>query len=254
MKIIVIGGSGLIGSKLVNKLRNQGHEAVAASPSSGVNTITGVGLGDALKGAEVVVDVSNSPSFEDTAVMKFFETATRNILQAEKAAGVRHYVALSVIGADRMSGSGYMRAKVVQEEMIKSAKVPYTIVRATQFFEFLGRIADDSTKGNTVYVPSVLMQPIAADDVVSAVARAALGAPANGIIEIGGPERIRLDELVRRFLEARHDARKVVAETNTNYFGATVTDQTLTAGSGSQTGAIRFGDWLSTPQSYSKAS
>jgi uncharacterized protein YbjT (DUF2867 family) len=254
MKIIVIGGSGLIGSKLVDKLRKQGHEVVAASPSSGVNTITGVGLAEALKGAEVVVDVSNSPSFEDAAVMKFFETATRNIVQAEEAAGVRHHVVLSVVGADRMPGSGYMRAKVEQEKLIKSSTVPYTIVRATQFFEFIGRIADDSTKGNTVYLSSVLMQPIAADDVVSAVGRAALGTPVKGIIEIAGPERIRLDELVRRVLEAKHDVRKVVADTNTNYFGAAVTDQTLTVGSGSQIGGIRLEDWLSNPQAYSKAS
>lgn len=244
MKIIVIGGSGLIGNKLVKKLRARGHEAVGASPASRVNTITGIGLSEALIGANVVADVSNSPSFEDTAVLKFFETSTLNILQAAKAAGVQHYVALSIVGADRVPGVGYMRAKIAQEKLIESSTIPYTIVRATQFFEFIGRIADGSSNGNTVSLSPVLMQPVAAEDVASAVGRAAMGTPVNGITEVAGPERLPLDDLARQFLHAKRDGRKVVTDSNTTYFGAEVNDQSLTAGSSSQIGSTRFEDWL----------
>jgi uncharacterized protein YbjT (DUF2867 family) len=246
MKIVVIGGTGLIGSKLVNILREKGHEAVAASPSSGVDTIAGTGLNEALKGADVVVDVSNSPSFEDAPVLKFFETSTRNILQAEKAAGTPHHVALSIVGTDLMPGIGYMRAKVAQEKLIKAAGVPYTIVRATQFFEFIGGLADFSTQGNTVTLSSVVMQPMAADDVAAALARVATGTPVNGTVEIAGPERIRLDELARRFLQAKHDARTVVTDARPTYYGAEIPDQALVPGPGSnaQIGSIHFADWL----------
>src|SRR5438128_4633751 len=198
MKIVVIGGSGLIGSKLVNKLREHGHEAVAASPNSGVNTLTGEGLAEVLKSASVVVDVSNSPSWEDAAVMKFFETSTRNLLTYEAAAGVGHHVALSVVGTERLLASGYFRAKMAQENLIKSSSIPYSIVRATQFFEFVKGIADFSTEGNKVPLPTAFIQPMAADDVASAVGRIATGAPVNGTVEVGGPEKFRLDELVRR--------------------------------------------------------
>jgi uncharacterized protein YbjT (DUF2867 family) len=244
MKIVVIGGSGLIGTKLVNKLREHGHEAVAASPNSGVNTLTGEGLAEVLKGASVVVDVSNAPSWEDAAVLKFFETSTRNLLSAEAAGGVRHHVALSVVGADRSPDSGYMRAKIAQEALIKAGKVPYTILRATQFFEFIGRIADESTEGNTVRLPSALMQPVAADDVAAALARVATGEPVNGITELAGPEPIRLDELARRFLKAKHDARRVTADANMRYFGAVVNDQSLTPGDNPRIGPTRFEEWL----------
>ena len=210
MKIVVIGGSGLIGSKLVNNLRQRGHEVVAASPSSGVNTLTGEGLADALAGARVVVDVANSPSFEDKAVMEFFETSGRNLLAAEAAAGVGHHVALSVVGADRLPDSGYLRAKVAQEKLIKASKIPYTIVRATQFFEFAGGIAQSATEGQTVRLSPALMQPIVSDDVAAALADVALGAPVNGTVELAGPERFSLDELVQHFLDAKHDARRVV--------------------------------------------
>ena len=244
MKIIVIGGSGFIGGKLVDILRKQGHEVVSASPSSGINTITGEGLGEALKGADVVIDVSNSPSLEDTAALKFFETSTRNILQAAQAAGVQHHVALSIVGADRIPELGYYRAKVVQEKLIKSATLPYTIVRATQFFEFIAKLTDDSTKGDTVYLSSILIQPIAADDVASALARAALSGPINGTIEVAGPQRFRLDELARQILQAKHDVRKVEADTHKTYFGAEINDESLTAGDNSQIGSTRFEDWL----------
>jgi uncharacterized protein YbjT (DUF2867 family) len=212
MKIVVIGGTGLIGTKLVNKLRERGHEALAASPSSGVNTLTGVGLSEALEGAAVVVDVTDSPSYADGAVMNFFETSTRNLLRAEADAGVRRHVALSVVGADRRPDSGYMRAKVVQEGLIRSAKVPYTIVRATQFFEFLGAIAESSTDGGKVRLPPVRMQPIAADDVAAVLADVAVGTPVHGIVEVAGPESLPMDELVRRFLSATHDSRQVIAD------------------------------------------
>jgi uncharacterized protein YbjT (DUF2867 family) len=212
MKLVVIGGSGLIGSKVVTKLRADGHEAVAASPASGVNTLTGEGVADAVQGASVVVDVSNSPSFEDAAVLEFFETSTRNLLDAEAAAGVGHHVALSVVGTDRLPESGYMRAKVAQERLIEGSSIAYSIVHATQFFEFVGRIADEATDGDTVRLPDALIQPMAAEDVATTVASVAVGEPLNGTIEIGGPEQLRFDELIRRGLEARHDPRKVVAD------------------------------------------
>ena len=210
MKIVIIGGTGLIGSKLVKKLQEQRHEAVAASPNSGVNSVTGEGLAEALQGASVVVDVSNAPSWEDTAVMKFFETSTRNLLAGEEAAGVQHHVALSVVGTDRMQTSGYFRAKLAQEDLIKSSSIPYTIVRATQFFEFINRIADEATDGTTVRLPSVLIQPMAADDVAKAVARVAVGTPLNGLVEVAGPQEFRFDELIRQGLRAGNDPREVV--------------------------------------------
>lgn len=244
MKIVVIGGTGLIGSRLVKQLRAHGHEAVAASPDSGVNTITGQGLAEALKGAPVVVDVSNSPSWEDSAVMKFFETSTRNLLAAEAAAGVKHHVALSVVGTDRMLESGYFRAKMAQENLIKASSIPYTIVHATQFFEFIKGIADISTAGNKVPLPPVLIQPMAADDVASAVARAAVGAPVNGIVETGGPEKFRLDELVRRYLTARKDPREVVTDPHARYYGIEVSERTLIPDDGAHLGETRFETWL----------
>lgn len=247
MKIVVIGGSGLIGSKLVRKLREHGHEAVAASPDSGVNTLTGEGLAEALKGASVVVDVSNSPSWEDAAVMKFFETSTRNILSAEAAAGVGHHVALSVVGTDRLLESGYFRAKMAQENLIKGSSIPYSIVHATQFFEFIKGIADISTVGNKVPLPSVLIQPMAADDVAGAVARIATGSPVNGIVEVGGPEKFRLDELARRFLTARKDSREVVTDPHARYYGVEVSERTLVPGDDARLGETRFETWLSEP-------
>src|SRR3989449_1704259 len=219
MKIVVIGGTGLIGSKLVNKLREHGHEAVAAAPNTGVNTLTGEGLAEVLKGASVVVDVSNSPSWEDAAVLKFFEASTRNLLTYEAAAGVGHHVALSVVGTDRLSESGYFRAKIAQEKLIQDSSIPYSIVHATQFFEFIARIADDATDGNTVRLPPALIQPMAADDVASAVGRVALGAPLNGIVEVAGPDQFRLDDLVRGQLKAQNDPREVVADPDARYFG-----------------------------------
>src|SRR5436190_22487759 len=210
MKIVVIGGTGLIGSKLVNKLRGQGHEAVAAAPNTGVNTITGEGLAEALKGASVVVDVTNSPSWDDAAVLKFFETSTRNLLAYEAAAGVGHHVALSVVGTERLLESGFFRAKLAQENLIKTSSIPYSIVRATQFFEFVKPIADFSTEGNKVRLPPALIQPMAADDVASALVRIATNSPVNDTVEIGGPEKFRLDELARRDLAARQDPREVI--------------------------------------------
>jgi uncharacterized protein YbjT (DUF2867 family) len=244
MKIVVIGGSGLIGSKLVTKLREQGHEAVAASPNSGVNTLTGEGLAEVLKGASVVVDVSNSPSWEDNAVMKFFETSTRNLL-AYEAAGVGHHVALSVVGSERLLESGYFRAKIAQENLIKSSSIPYSIVRATQFFEFIKGIADFSTDGNTVRLPSALIQPMAAEDVASAVCRVALGSPLNGTVEIGGPEQFRLYELVRRGLAARKDPREVVADPQARYYGIELSETMLIPGGDARLGETRFETWLS---------
>ena len=247
MKIVVIGGSGLIGSKLVPKLREHGHEAVAASPNSGVNTVTGEGLAEALKGAAVVVDVSNSPLWEDAAVMKFFETSTRNLLTNEMAAGVGHHVALSVVGADRLLISGYFRAKIAQENLIQGSSIPYSIVRATQFFEFVKGIADFSTKGNTVRLPSALIQPMAADDVASAVGNVAMGAPVNGTVEVGGPEKFRLDELVRQGLAAWKDPREVVADPHASYYGVAVSERTLIPDDGAQLSQTRFADWLKQP-------
>jgi uncharacterized protein YbjT (DUF2867 family) len=245
MKIVVIGGSGLIGSTLVSKLRVLGHEVVAASPASGVDTLTGAGVAEALKGAQAVVDVTNSPSFEDAAVMHFFQTSARHLLPAEVVAGVRHHVALSVVGADRMPDSGYMRAKVAQEATIQAATVPYTILRATQFFEFIGRIADGSTVGGTVRLSPALMQPVAAEDVASALADIAVGEPVNGIVELAGPEPLRLDELARRVLAAQQDVRQVTADVHARYFGAELNDHTLTPGDHPRIAPTRFEDWLS---------
>ena len=244
MKIVVIGGTGLIGSKLVNQLREHGHEAIAASPNSGVNTLTGEGLAEVLKGASVVVDVSNSPSWEDAAVMKFFETSTRNLLAYEAAAGVKHHVALSVVGTERLLQSGYFRAKIAQENLIKGSSIPYSIIRATQFFEFVKGIADFSTDGNKVRLPSALIQPMAADDVASAVGWIATGSPVNGAIEVGGPEKFRLDELVRRFLAARKDPREVVADPHASYYGVEVSESTLVPGDDARLGETRFETWL----------
>src|SRR5882672_4713602 len=248
MKIVVIGGSGLIGSKLVNNLRQRGNEVLAASPASGVNTLTGEGLADALKGAQVVVDVSNAPSWEDKAVLEFFETSGRNLLGAEAAAGVKHHVALSVVGTERLLGSGYMRAKMAQEQLIKASRIPYTIVRATQFFEFAGGIAKNATEGATVRLPSALMQPIAADDVAALLADVAVGEPKNDMLEIAGPEQIRQDELVRRFLSATGDARKVITDAHARYYGVEVNDQSLVPGPNPRLGSIRFAEWLNAPQ------
>lgn len=247
MKIVIIGGSGLIGKKLVNNLRQRGHEAVPASPSSGVNTITGEGLAQALAGAQVVVDVANSPSFEDTAVMNFFETSGRNLMAAEAAAGVGHHVALSVVGTDRLRASGYFRAKLAQEIRIMASLIPYTIVRATQFFEFVGSIAQSATEGQIVRLPPALMQPIVSEDVADALADIAVGKPINGTIELAGPEPIRMDELVRRFLIANRDARTVTTDTHALYFGTAVNDQSLTPGENPRLGPTRFEDWLSRP-------
>ena len=245
MKIVVIGGTGLIGTKVVGKLRAQGHEALAASPSSGVNTVTGEGLTEVLEGSSVVVDVSNAPSWEDAAVMEFFVTSTRNLLAHETVAGVRHHVALSVVGSERLTESGYFRAKIAQEELIKASSIPYSIVRATQFFEFLKAIADTSTDGNSVYLPPVFIQPMAADDVAIAVSRIATGSPTHGVIEVGGPERFRLDELVRRALAARNDPREVVTDPRARYYGAQVTERTLVPGDDARLGEARFDEWLS---------
>ena len=247
MKIVVIGGSGLIGSRLVPKLRESGQEVVAASPKSGVNSLTGAGLAEALKGAAVVVDVSNAPSWEDAAVMNFFETGTPNLLSHEAAAGVRHHVALSVVGSDRMLESGYFRAKIAQENLIKGSSIPYSIVRATQFFEFVKGIADFSTDGNKVRLPSVLIQPMAADDVAKAVGRIALGSPVKGTVEIGGPEKFRLDELVRRGLAAWNDPREVVTDPHAGYYGIEVSERTLVPGDEARLGETRFDAWLKQP-------
>jgi uncharacterized protein YbjT (DUF2867 family) len=245
MKIVIIGGSGLIGAKTVERLRKKGHEVVAASPKSGVNTITGEGLADALKGADVVVDLANSPSFEDKAVLEFFETAGRNLHAAETAAGVRHHVALSVVGTERLQGSGYFRAKMAQENLIKRSAIPSTIVRATQFFEFMGAIAESSAVGETVRLSTAYMQPIAADDVAEAMTDVALAAPVNGMIEIAGPERARISDLVGRFLSATRDPREVTADARAPYFGLELNDQSLTPGDNPRIGATRFDDWLS---------
>jgi uncharacterized protein YbjT (DUF2867 family) len=245
MKVVVIGGSGLIGKKVVRNLRQRRYEAVAASPSSGVNTVTGEGLPQALAGAQVVVDVANAPSWEDNAVLAFFETSGRNLLAAEAAAGVGHHVALSVVGTDRLLASGYFRAKLAQEKLIKASPIPYTIVRATQFFEFVGGIAQLATEGQTVRVPPVLMQPIAADDVAAALADVALAEPLNGTVELAGPEPIRQDDLVRRFLNVTGDARTVVTDPRALYYGLAVNDQSLTPGDHPRLGPTRFEDWLS---------
>jgi uncharacterized protein YbjT (DUF2867 family) len=245
MKIVVIGGTGLIGTKVVKTLRQHGHEVVVAAPSSGINTVTGEGLAEALADARVVVDVSNAPSWEDNAVLAFFETSGRKLLAAEAAAGVGHHVALSVVGTNRLLASGYFRAKMAQEKLIKASPIPYTIVRATQFFEFVGGIAQYATEGQTVRLPRVLMQPIAADDVAAVMADVALAEPLNGTVELAGPEPIRQDDLVRRFLNATGDARTVITDPKGLYYGVAVNDQSLTPGHNPRLGMIRFEDWLS---------
>jgi uncharacterized protein YbjT (DUF2867 family) len=248
MKIVVIGGTGLIGSRVVTKLREQGHEAIAASPSSGVNSITGDGLAEAMKGASVVVDVSNSPLWEDSAVLKFFETSTQNLLKQEAVSGVSHHVALSVVGTERMLESGYFRAKIAQENLIQASSIPYSIVRATQFFEFAKGIADTSaTEGNKVKLPPVLIQPMSADDVALAVAKVAVDQPVKGILEIGGPEKFRLNEFVAKGLAANKDPREVVADPQSRYYGIVVTERTLVPEDNARLGKTRFDDWLAQP-------
>jgi uncharacterized protein YbjT (DUF2867 family) len=247
MKIVVIGGTGLIGSKLVSKLSEHGHEAVAASPNSGVNAVTGEGLAEVLKGASVVVDVSNSPAWEDEAVLKFFETSTRNLLNYEAATGVGHHVALSVVGTDRLSESGYFRAKIAQEKLITESSIPYSIVHATQFFEFLKGLADISLEGGKVHLPPVLFQPMAADDVATAVGKIAVDPPVNGIVEIAGPEQFRLDELVLRRLASLEDSREVIADPNARYSGAKISEKTLLPGNNARLGETRFETWLTQP-------
>ncbi|MGX1912709.1 SDR family oxidoreductase [Streptomyces phaeochromogenes] len=245
MRVVVIGGTGLIGSKVVSKLAAQDHDAVPASPDSGVNTLTGEGLAEVLKGASVVVDVSNSPSFADDDVMEFFRTSTTNLLQAEKEAGVTHHVALSVIGTDRLQESGYFRAKQVQEELIKDSGIPYSIVHATQFFEFMKGIAAGATKDdNTVHLAPIKIRPIHSDDVATAVGRAAIGEPVNGVFEVAGPDTFQLDELIRKGLEARNDPRTVVADPKAPYFGAQLQETTLLPAAGARIGETRFADWF----------
>jgi uncharacterized protein YbjT (DUF2867 family) len=245
MKIVVIGGTGLIGSKLVEKLRNGGHDAVAASPDTGVNTLTGEGLANALDRAQVVVDVANAPVSDDAAVLDFFQTSSRNVLDAEVAAGVKHHVVLSVVGADRLPESGYLRAKVAQEQTAKAGSIPYTILRASQFFEFIGRIADSSAGGDTIHLAPVFVQPESADDVAAALADIAVNDPVNGIVELGGPEEFRLDEVARRVLRAKNDPRPVTADVHARYFGAELEDHSLTPGSDARIAPTRFEDWLS---------
>jgi len=247
MKLVIIGGTGLIGSKLVTKLREHGHEAVPASPDTGVNTLTGQGLAEVLQGASVVVDVSNSPSFEETAVMNFFTTSTRNLLEAAAAAGVTHYVALSVVGTERIPESPYLRAKNAQEALIKSAGMPYSIVHATQFFEFIKRMADEATVGTTVRLPPVFIQPMAADDVAKAVGKVAMGAPLNGTVEVAGPDKFRFDELIRQGLSARNDPREVVVDPHARYFGAELGERSLIPADGARLGEIHLQEWLGQP-------
>jgi uncharacterized protein YbjT (DUF2867 family) len=245
MKVVVIGGSGLIGRKLVAELNELGHEAVAASPSTGVNAVTGAGLAQVLVGAEVVVDVTNSPSFEDRAVLDFFTKSTRNLLAAEADAGVRHHIALSVVGANRVPDSGYLRAKVAQENLIRSAGIPFTILRATQFFEFIGTIVVQfPTTGQTVRVPSAFFQPILSDDVVATLVDVTLGSPANSIIDLAGPERFHFDEIIREYLIATQDTREVVTDDHARYFGAKLDDHSLVPIGSSQLGATRYDNWL----------
>jgi len=244
MKIVVIGGTGRIGKGVVDRLGASGHEVVAASPSKGVNAVTGEGLKEALAGAQVVVDVANSPSFEDRAVMEFFEKSTRNLLPAEKAAGVQHHVALSVVGTDRLQASGYFRAKLVQEDLIKASPIPFTILRATQFFEFVEGIAQAATVDGVVRLPPAMMQPVHPDDVAAALAEIALDAPHNAMIELAGPDRIRQDDFVRQFLAARHDARQVKTDPAALYFGTAVDDQSLTPGANPRLGVVHYADWL----------
>jgi uncharacterized protein YbjT (DUF2867 family) len=246
MKIVVIGGTGLIGSNVVRKLQEHGHDAIPASPRLGIDTITGEGLAEALADASVVVDVSNSPSFEPSAVLSFFETSTGNLLSAEKAAGVGHHVALSIVGIDRSPDNGYFKAKIAQEKLIENGPIPYTIVRSTQFMEFVDGIADSATVGSEVRMPPVAFQPIAADDVSTAVAKAAAGAPVNGRIEIAGPDRLRFDEVIRERLAARNDPRQVVIDPNASYFGAVPAEDSLVPLNGARLGSIHYQDWLTT--------
>ncbi len=246
MKIIVVGGTGLIGSKVVAKLREHGHEAISASPDSGVDTLTGAGLPAVLNGAAAVVDVTNSPSFEEAAALEFFETSTRNLLAAEAAAGVEHHVALSVVGTERLSANGYFRAKAAQEQLIGQSPIPYSIVHATQFFEFVKTIAASSSEGDSIRVAPVLIQPMSADDIAAAVGRVSVGTPLNGMVEVAGPEQFRFDELVRRYLAAHNDPRQVVSDSHAPYFGYQLAERTLIPGEGAQLGATRFDDWLGT--------
>jgi uncharacterized protein YbjT (DUF2867 family) len=244
MKIVVIGGTGLVGSKVVSNLRQKGHEVIAAAPNTGVNTITGEGLTEALAGAQIVIDVANSPSFEDEAVLNFFKTAGRNLAAAERIAGVRHHIALSVVGTDRLPESGYLRAKFAQEELIRASGIPYTIIRSTQFFEFLGGIAQSATDDQSVRLSPAHLQPIASDDVAALVTKVATMAPANGVIELAGPERIGLDDLVRRYLAAKHDTREVVTDIHARYFGTELNDKSLTPGDNPHIGPTSFETWL----------
>jgi uncharacterized protein YbjT (DUF2867 family) len=244
MKIVVIGGTGLVGSKVVSNLRQKGHEVIAAAPNTGVNTITGEGLTEALAGAQIVIDVANSPSFADEAVLNFFKTAGHNLAAAERIAGVRHHIALSVVGTDRLPESGYLRAKFAQEELIRASGIPYTIIRSTQFFEFLGGIAQSATDGQSVHLSPAHLQPIASDDVAALVTKVATMAPANGVIELAGPERIGLDDLVRRYLAAKHDTREVVTDIHARYFGTELNDKSLTPGDNPHIGPTSFETWL----------
>jgi uncharacterized protein YbjT (DUF2867 family) len=244
MKIVVIGGTGLIGTKLAGELGRRGHEVIPAARGTGVNTITGEGLDKVLSGAEIVVDVANSPSFDDDAVLSFFETSGRNLLAAEVAAGVRHHIGLSVVGTDRLPECGYFRAKLVQENLIKASKIPYTILRATQFFEFIGAVVNSSADGEIVRLSPALFQPVASDDVAAALAEVILAAPINAVIELAGPERSSLDEFGRRYLTATKDRRKVVADIHCRYFGAELNDRSLTPGSNPRVGSVRFEHWL----------
>ncbi len=243
MKIVVIGGSGLIGSKVVTRLGEQGHEAVAASPNTGVDTLTGEGLADVMAGASVVIDVSNSPSFEDTAVLEFFQTSTRNLLAAEATAGVGHHVALSVVGAERLPDSGYLRAKVAQERLIENSSIPFSLVHATQFFEFVQSIADAATEGRVVRMAPVLFQPVAADDVAQVVGRTALGSPLNGRVEVAGPERYRMDEFFRMVLADQQDPRQVVTDQHARYFGTELSERSLVPLGEAILGETRYADW-----------
>ena len=247
MKIVVIGGTGLIGSKLVNKLRENGHDPVAAAPNTGVNTITGEGLPEALGGAQVVVDVSNAPDWDDDAVMHFFQTSSSNLLAAEAAAAVGHHIALSVVGTDRLLESGYFRAKMAQETLITGSSIPYSIVHATQFFEFINSIADAATDGNTIHLPPALIQPMAADDVASALEHVAVGPPVNGIVEIAGPDRFRLDELIRGVLKEHNDPRDVVTDAQARYYGITPSDRALLPGNDVRIADTGLEDWLKQP-------
>lgn len=245
MKIVVIGGTGLIGTNLVSRLRNMGHDAVAASPATGVNTLTREGLAEALSDAQVVVDVANSPSFEDRAVLEFFETSGRNLLAAEKAAGVKHHLALSVVGTERNPDSGYLRAKAAQERLIKASGIPYTILQATQFFEFVGAIVQSSADGDAFRLSPALLQPVASDDVAAVLANLAVGEPANGTVEVAGPEKIPLDVLARDYLRTKGDMRQVIADVHARYFGTELDDKSLTPGERPFLGTVRFDEWLS---------